>query len=39
MPSGVVDALISVYSATFLTLKKKLTVSSQFLKVINVVSA
>ena len=39
MPSGVVDALISVYIATFLTLKKKLTVSIQCLTLINVVSA
>ena len=39
MPGDVVDALISVYIATFLILKKKLTVSSQFLKLINVVSA
>ena len=38
MPSDVVDALISVYIATFLTLKKKLTVSSECLKVINVIT-
>ena len=38
-PSDVVDTLISEYIATFLNLKKKLTVSSECLKVINVVSA
>ena len=39
MPTDVVDTLIPMYIATLLTLKRKLTVSSQRLTLINVVSA